>query len=186
MPIYGICFHIFSIYLTMLSVSEAHSNCMIDKGLIKKESTIDHWRSQCKERIIVAHPICIHSAETWILGWIIHWQRGRRKLSWRNLRCLLEIALRDWDMLRHASGWPRFETGTFHIYRSNTHWTSSLGLTEIYEMNEDTNPAVCVLFLCFVSQLLWGSGSLSDSSWYAFTLQSMLSLFYFLLKVVTQ
>jgi hypothetical protein len=34
----------------------------IDKGLNKKGgSTIDHWRSRCKGRIIMAHPLCIHS-----------------------------------------------------------------------------------------------------------------------------
>jgi hypothetical protein len=38
-----------------------HSKCRIDKGLIKTGSTIDHWRSQCKGWIIMAHPLCIHS-----------------------------------------------------------------------------------------------------------------------------
>jgi hypothetical protein len=41
--------------------SKFHSKCRIDKGLIKMGSTIDHYRSQCKGRIIVAHPLCIHS-----------------------------------------------------------------------------------------------------------------------------
>jgi hypothetical protein len=34
---------------------------MIDRGLIKKGSKVDHWRSQCKGRIIVAHLLFIHS-----------------------------------------------------------------------------------------------------------------------------
>jgi hypothetical protein len=38
-----------------------HLRCRIDKGLIKRGSTLDHWRSRCKGRIIMAHPWCIHS-----------------------------------------------------------------------------------------------------------------------------
>jgi hypothetical protein len=30
-------------------------------GLIKRESTIDHWWSRCKVLIIMAHPLCIHA-----------------------------------------------------------------------------------------------------------------------------
>jgi hypothetical protein len=40
------------------------SKYRIDKGLTKRESTIDHWRSQCKGRIIVPHPYAFnHSTE---------------------------------------------------------------------------------------------------------------------------
>jgi hypothetical protein len=56
-----------------------HSKCRIDKGLIKRGSTIDHWRSRCKGRFIMVHPLCIfiHSlllyrATVWehiILNW---------------------------------------------------------------------------------------------------------------------
>jgi hypothetical protein len=38
-----------------------YSKCRINKGLIKRGSPIDHWRSQCKGRIIMAHPLYIHS-----------------------------------------------------------------------------------------------------------------------------
>jgi hypothetical protein len=39
-----------------------HSRCRINKVLIKRGSTIDHWRSRCKGRIFVAHPCAfIHS-----------------------------------------------------------------------------------------------------------------------------
>jgi hypothetical protein len=38
-----------------------NSKCRIDKGSIKRGSTIDHWRSQYKGRFIAAHPLCIHS-----------------------------------------------------------------------------------------------------------------------------
>jgi hypothetical protein len=38
-----------------------HSKCRINKGLIKRGSTIYHWRSWCKGRIIMAHPSYIHS-----------------------------------------------------------------------------------------------------------------------------
>jgi hypothetical protein len=38
-----------------------HSKCRIDKWLIKRGSTLDHWRMQCKGQIITAHPLCIHS-----------------------------------------------------------------------------------------------------------------------------
>jgi hypothetical protein len=41
--------------------STFHLKCRIDKGLIKRGSTIDHWRSQCKGCIIVAHPLCMHA-----------------------------------------------------------------------------------------------------------------------------
>jgi hypothetical protein len=37
------------------------SKCRIDKGVIKRGSTIGHWRSQCNGRIIVAHSLSIHS-----------------------------------------------------------------------------------------------------------------------------
>jgi hypothetical protein len=36
-----------------------YSKCRIDKGLIRRGSKIDYWRSQCKGRTIVAHPLCI-------------------------------------------------------------------------------------------------------------------------------
>jgi hypothetical protein len=39
-----------------------HSKFRIDKGLTKKKgSTVDHWRLQCKGRIIMAHPLFVHS-----------------------------------------------------------------------------------------------------------------------------
>jgi hypothetical protein len=39
-----------------------HLKCRIDKGFFKKRgSTIDHWRSQCKGWIIMAHSLCFHS-----------------------------------------------------------------------------------------------------------------------------
>jgi hypothetical protein len=33
-----------------------HSKCWINKGLIKRGSTINHWRSQCKGRILWPTP----------------------------------------------------------------------------------------------------------------------------------
>jgi hypothetical protein len=38
-----------------------HSTCRINKELIKRCSTIEHWKSQCKGRIIIAHSSYIHS-----------------------------------------------------------------------------------------------------------------------------
>jgi hypothetical protein len=38
-----------------------HTKCGIDKGLIERGSTIDHWRSRCMCRIIMAYPLCNHS-----------------------------------------------------------------------------------------------------------------------------
>jgi hypothetical protein len=43
-----------------------HSKCRIDKGLIKRGSTIDHWWSRCKDRIIMARPL-------WIQLFILIW-----------------------------------------------------------------------------------------------------------------
>jgi hypothetical protein len=48
-----------------------HSKCKIDKGLIRKGSTIDHWRSQCKGQIIMAHSLCIHSTVSSTVFWLV-------------------------------------------------------------------------------------------------------------------
>jgi hypothetical protein len=38
-----------------------HSKCRINKGLIRRGSTIDHWKLWCKGWIIMAHPSYISS-----------------------------------------------------------------------------------------------------------------------------
>jgi hypothetical protein len=49
------------LFVTVWLSPTFHSKCRVDKGLIKRGSRIDYWRSQCKGRIIMARPLCIHS-----------------------------------------------------------------------------------------------------------------------------
>jgi hypothetical protein len=41
-----------------------HSRCRINKGLIERGSTIDHWRSRCKGRILWSTPPSLSHART--------------------------------------------------------------------------------------------------------------------------
>jgi hypothetical protein len=47
-----------AILFSLLSASPhlLHSRCGINKGLIKRGSIIDHWRSHCKGRILWPNP----------------------------------------------------------------------------------------------------------------------------------
>jgi hypothetical protein len=47
--------------MTHLYIKSYISKCRIDTGVTRKGNTIDHWRSQCKGRINMVHPLCIHS-----------------------------------------------------------------------------------------------------------------------------
>jgi hypothetical protein len=59
-----------------------HSKCRINKGLIKRGSTIDHWRSRCKGRIsgpplihtyIITHQL-LHSSSLIQYSWQPFWR----------------------------------------------------------------------------------------------------------------
>jgi hypothetical protein len=57
--------------------TKSYISCRVDKGVTTRGSTIDHWRSQCEGKIIVVHPLCIHSYEaswhSWKYFYIKRW-----------------------------------------------------------------------------------------------------------------
>jgi hypothetical protein len=55
-------------YLLFIQSPTLHSRCRINKGLIKRGSTIDHWRSRCKGWILWPTPYTyIHTYITYCL-----------------------------------------------------------------------------------------------------------------------
>jgi hypothetical protein len=141
-------------------------------------------------RIYVIYLITLSVADTLyrrILGWIMRLKKQKAViLAWFEV-----LALRDWGKPRHSSGCPRFETGTFHIYRSITHSTSMLGLTEINVIKSTKwmkAPSLQFVFCFYVLSRSWGEGLVAFQAHLDVLLlcSRCWALFCFPLKVVMQ